>query len=77
MPAAAEILATFLYPSDASRASGVKVREEGPCSVEVGVDVDEDDFADYGFWVEGRVAGDASSGEVSSIEDYPDASRGY
>jgi len=49
LPAVAEILATFIYPSDASRSSGVKVREEGPCSVEVGVDVDEDDFADYGF----------------------------
>jgi len=37
LPAAAEILATFIYPSDASRASGVKVGEEGPCLVEVAV----------------------------------------
>ena len=37
LPAAAEILATFLYPSDASCASGVKVGEEGLCLVEVAV----------------------------------------
>jgi len=37
LPAAAEILATFLYPSDASCSSGVKVGEEGPCLVEVAV----------------------------------------
>jgi len=37
LPAAAEILARFIYPYDASRSSGVKVGEEGPCLVEVAV----------------------------------------